>query len=109
MAHDLRRKLGQRVREIRLERKLTQEQLAERAKISWHFVSGIERAATGATLETLSAIAAAFDISLSELLLDVDRPVPRELRRLSTALAGRSAEAQRGILRIVDEALKLKD
>src|SRR5262245_57910843 len=82
MAQDLRRRLGRRVRELRQENQLTQEALAERAGISWHFVSGIERAATGATLETLSSIAAAFGISLSELMLGVDRPAPRELRRL---------------------------
>lgn len=109
MAKDLRRKLGRRIRELRLERGWTQEQLAEHAELSWHHISGIERSVTGATVETLVAIATALDVSLSELLLGVDRPAPRELRRLSTALAGCSAEAQQSILRIVEEALRLGD
>jgi transcriptional regulator with XRE-family HTH domain len=86
---------------------MTQEQLAERAGITWHFVSGIERGVKGATVETLSAIAGALEVTLSELFLDVDQALPREFRRLSTALAGRSRDHQIVVLRIVEEALRL--
>jgi transcriptional regulator with XRE-family HTH domain len=109
MATDVLQRLGQRVRELRAQRGYTQENLAERAKITWHYVSSIERGTKGATLETLAAIAAALDVTLSELFLDVDRPLPRELKRLTAALAGRRAESQRAILRIVEEAIKLAD
>jgi transcriptional regulator with XRE-family HTH domain len=108
MANVLQR-LGQRVRELRAQRGYTQESLAERAKITWHYVSSIERGTKGATLETLVAITAALDVTLSELFLDVDRPLPREVKRLTAALAGRRTESQRTILRIVEEALKLAD
>lgn len=88
---------------------MTQEQLAERSGITWHFVSAIERGTRGAAIETLLAVATALDVSLSELFLGVDRALPRDHKRLSTALAGRSSEAQRRILRIVDEALSLEN
>jgi transcriptional regulator with XRE-family HTH domain len=101
------RRLGQRVRELRTQSEFTQEELAVRAKITWHYVSSIERGTKAATLETLAALSTALDVTLSELLLGVDRPLPRDLRRLTTALAARPVDQQRTVLRIVEEALRL--
>jgi transcriptional regulator with XRE-family HTH domain len=107
MALDLLERLGRRLRDLRKECDLTQEELAERAEISWHFLSSIERGQKGATVETLLALAKALDMSLSELFLDVDRGAPKEAKRLGSVLAGRSPEAQRTILAIVEQALRL--
>jgi transcriptional regulator with XRE-family HTH domain len=92
---------------LRQARDLTQEQLGEKVGISWHFVSSIERARKGAPVETLAKLAAALDVTLSELFLGVDKPLPKETKRLETALAGKSPEAQRQILRVLAEALGL--
>jgi len=107
MVKELSRQLGLRVRLLRDQNGMTQEDLAVKAGITWHFVSSIERGIKTGTLETLAAIATALDVTLSELFLDVDRPLPRELKRVTTALAGRSPEAQRAILRLVEDALHL--
>jgi transcriptional regulator with XRE-family HTH domain len=105
--HDVSRRLGRRIRELRVEQDLTQEELAVRATITWHYVSAIERGTKAATVETLTAIAAALDLSLSELFLGVDRPQPSDVRRIATALAGQPIDAQRAILRLVEDALRL--
>ena len=107
MPHDLLHKLGLRVRALRTLHSLTQEALAERVGFRAAYVSQIENGAKGATLETLAGIAAALGMTLSELFLDVDQPLPEELDRLSTALAGQSLERQRTLLRILEEALRL--
>lgn len=109
MASELVRRLGARLRELRDARGLTQEQLGEKAGISWHFVSSIERGRKGATTDTLAKLAALLDVTLSELFLGVDKPLPKETKRLETALAGKSPDAQRHILRILAEALDLAD
>jgi transcriptional regulator with XRE-family HTH domain len=109
MATTLARRLGARVRALRKARGLTQEQLAERAGISAHFVSALERGVKGATLETLAALSTAFEITLSEMLLAVDRSPPRELARIEAAIAGRSLEVQRRILRLVEDALRIAE
>ena len=109
MAADVPRRLGDRLRVLREARGLTQEELGEKAGITWHFVSSIERARKGATTETLAKLAAALDVTLSELFVGVDKPLPREAKRLETALAGKSVETQRRIYRIVAEALELAD
>lgn len=72
-------------------------------------VSSLERARKGATTETLAKLAAALDVTLSELFVGVDRPLPREAKRFETALAGQSPETQRHIFRILAEALDLAD
>lgn len=107
MSADVLGRLGRRVRDLRARVDLTQEQLAESAGITWHYVSAIERGKKAATLETLAALAGALDVTLSELLLDVDRPMARDARRLTQALAGQPPEVQRTILKIVEEALRL--
>lgn len=102
------RQLGRKIRELRTRAGLTQEQLAARSGITWHYTSAIERGTRGATLETLAAIAEALNVSLSELFVGVGRPLPRELKRLDAALAGLSPEEQQTILELVEVALRLK-
>lgn len=72
-------------------------------------MGSIERGEKRARLDTLVELAAALDVSLSELFAGVDRDLPlsRDAKRLALSLAGRSIETQRRILRILDEALQL--
>jgi len=66
---DIGKRIGQRIRELRTQRpeRWTQEDLAERAKISVSFLSMIERGERVAHVETLEALAAALGVTLSEL------------------------------------------
>jgi transcriptional regulator with XRE-family HTH domain len=107
MSDDLLRKLGLRVRELRTARRLTQGALAERVGFRASYFSHIENGVKGATVETLAAVAAALGVTLSELFVGVDQPMPRDFDRLSTALAGQSPERQRLLLRILEDALRL--
>lgn len=59
--------LGQAVRALRIERKLTQEQLAELAGVDVTYVSAIERGRRNLTWTTLKKISGAFDVTVSEL------------------------------------------
>ncbi len=66
---DIGKRIGQRIRELRTQRpeRWTQEDLAERAKISVSFLSMIERGERVAHVETLEALSEALGVSLSEL------------------------------------------
>lgn len=102
---EVRQRLGARIRMLRAERRLTQEELADRAFISSAFWSFLERGEKTASLDTLVSIAEVLDVSLSELFLDVDRETPEDLARLSAATAGQPPEIQRRIFRVVKEML----
>lgn len=71
---DIGKRIGQRIRELRTQRpeRWTQEDLADRAKISVSFLSMIERGERVAHVETLAAIAEALGVTLSELFAGAD-------------------------------------
>ncbi|MHB8872346.1 MAG: helix-turn-helix domain-containing protein [Myxococcaceae bacterium] len=66
---ELGKRLGHRIRELRTQRpeRWTQEDLAERARISVSFLSMIERGERVAHVETLEDLAGALGVSLAEL------------------------------------------
>lgn len=60
--------VGKRVRQLRLQKKLTQEQLAERAGISTSFLGHIERGSRKLSLDSFCRIARALDCTANDLL-----------------------------------------
>lgn len=65
---DLIKALGQRVRELRSERKLTMEKLAELSGIDYRQLSYIELGQTDASLSTLYALSQGLNVTLSFLM-----------------------------------------
>lgn len=65
---DIRLALGSAVRQLRRERQLTQEALAERAQVHPHYISDIERGTRNVALVNLTYIAEAFQLSAAQLL-----------------------------------------
>ena len=63
----LKQKFGKKLRAIRLERRLTQEQFAEALDISVDFLSLIERGRNAPSFETLDNIAKRLRLPVSEL------------------------------------------
>lgn len=63
----LRAKFGQRLRELRKQKGLTQEQLAEAAQISVEFLSNMERGVNAPSFETLERLAQALKVPIKEL------------------------------------------
>lgn len=95
--------IGRRIRQYRLERKLSQEVLSEMADVTPAHFSHIERGNTKPSLPTLIRIANALEITIDDLLCDnveksrhvrvrdVDRLLedctPQEIRALTEILA----------------------
>jgi transcriptional regulator with XRE-family HTH domain len=62
------RGLGKRIRLIRVDRELSQEQLARAAGMSRNFVSSVERGAHGVDVVRLVRLAAALDVDVAVLV-----------------------------------------
>jgi transcriptional regulator with XRE-family HTH domain len=62
-----RRAFGQRVRELRHARSLSQERLAEEAGLHRNYVSGIERGERNVGLDNIHALADALGVSPADL------------------------------------------
>lgn len=73
---DPRRSLGLRIKELRTEHGLTQEDLAERSGLFRTYMSRIESGAANPTLTMLYQIASAFAVDVRELLAPPAGHVP---------------------------------
>lgn len=60
--------LGERVREIRLERGLTQEQVADAAELHWTFVGQVERGERNISYKNLLKLAVGLGVDARELI-----------------------------------------
>lgn len=74
---DIKKRLGERIRQLRKERELSQEQLAESANLNAKYLGAIERGERNLSLESMQKIATAFGISLSFLLQFEDHPLAK--------------------------------
>jgi transcriptional regulator with XRE-family HTH domain len=68
MKRNITKKFGDRIRELRSARVMTQEGLAELSGLSRQYIGDIERGVRNISLINIEKIAKAFSISLSELL-----------------------------------------
>jgi transcriptional regulator with XRE-family HTH domain len=73
--------LGERLRAIRLLRRLTLREVAAAAGVSESFVSQLERGRSSASVATLQRLAAAVGIEISDLFAGEPESGPRVLRR----------------------------
>ena len=65
--------LGSRIAQLRKNRKITQEKLAEKAEISNNYLSNIENNHSIPSLETMIKICTALNVTPDELLLGVSK------------------------------------
>ena len=72
---NLRKRLGQRIRDLRQARELTQEQLGERARVSYKFIGDVERGKGNPTVTWLDSVAKGLGVALKDLVAD-DAPRP---------------------------------
>jgi DNA-binding NtrC family response regulator len=68
---ELNLKIGKKVRELRVEKRFTLKQLAERTNLSVSLISQVERAESASSISTLNKIVAALNISLKEFFGDI--------------------------------------
>ena len=64
--------LGKAIRALRLERAIAQEELAHRSQIERSYMSSIERGMQNVGVMTLVRIAAAMEISVSQMLIKAE-------------------------------------
>ncbi|MCG8450434.1 MAG: helix-turn-helix domain-containing protein [Pirellulales bacterium] len=63
-------KFGRRIRQLRLKKGWSQEELADRAKRHWTYVGGVERGERNPTLLVIASLAKALGVKISDLFPD---------------------------------------
>ncbi|MCB1060894.1 MAG: helix-turn-helix transcriptional regulator [Calditrichaeota bacterium] len=82
--------IGARIRNLRLARNLTQEELAERADLTKGFISQLERDQTSISVDSLIGILKVLDIKVSDFFKETqpDQVVFNKIERISIAETG---------------------
>jgi transcriptional regulator with XRE-family HTH domain len=78
---DVREAFGQRLRELRRARELSQEEVAHRAGMHVTYLGGIERGERNPALVNINRLANALEVSLAELFSIWRSPVPSATKR----------------------------
>ena len=95
--------IGRRIQEIRKQKGLTQEQMAERVNISPHYLSALERGVYNIKLDLLVDILNVLNCSADEVFQDVvDTSSKIKASQLSEKLKGLPLHEQRKILEVVE-------
>ena len=68
VSSDIRARFGSRLKQLRTEKGLSQERLAELATMHWTYIGGIERGERNPTLINIEKLADALEVTLPELL-----------------------------------------
>lgn len=85
---DVLSRLGRRIRELRLQTGLTQEQLAERADLHPTYLGGIERGERNLSLNNLDKLAEAMQVPLHSLLDFQDEQNGRRVDGVKSLIVG---------------------
>lgn len=104
--------IGDRVKELRTQNKLSQEQLALRAEITTAYLGQIERGEKNPTVVTVEKICNALGISLSDFFSNQSFAITEEdavLKQIVYELKDRSSAEKQEIWQIIKHALKLKE
>ena len=72
------KQFGERIRELRLAMRLSQEQLAFKSGMHRTYLGGIERGERNPSLKNIAAIAKALGVTLSQLFLFGDRELGKK-------------------------------
>lgn len=101
---DIAKQLGIRIRHLRNERHMSQEELSFKAGISPAHLGQIERATKNPTIDTIAKIAAALDVSVSSLFTSdtISAPIQSAvIGKINAQLQSMSEDEQKDILRII--------
>lgn len=69
---DIKKRFGKRLRKLRRNKDLTQEQLADKVGVSLNFIGQVERGENSPSFETMQKIAEVLEVDISELFLPPD-------------------------------------
>ena len=80
---DILENISNQIRDLRVSKKITQQELAERTNLSVPYISQIENSHRNISLETFVKIVDALEVSLSDFFLPYSVPQDTEMMELS--------------------------
>jgi transcriptional regulator with XRE-family HTH domain len=100
---NVRKELGKRIRELRKIKGLTQEELGEKANLSYKFVGELERGTVNVSLDSLFRISQALDIYIGDLFRKGETAILKIKVKEKSPLSKLSSQD----LRLIKKSLRL--
>ncbi len=100
---DMRKKLGERIRELRKSIGITQEELGEKAELNYKFIGELERGQVNVSLDSIVRIADALEVKIGDLFSKEKIPVLKITVKEKTPLSKFSSQD----LHLIKKALRL--
>lgn len=95
--------IGDNIKRLRKEQKLTQIELAKKAQISRSYLADVENDRYNASVETLKSIAAALDCNISDLMgNDSNKESDPDIRRIERARSKMPPQDREKMMRILE-------
>lgn len=108
---DLQKAFGNRLRELRTSSGLTQQQLAQKARMDYKYLGALERGERNPTLFNIGRVADALGVPAGDLLsgnaFKPAAPDQVDTATLSNLLSGQSSATRRKLIELVRVALRL--
>ena len=107
---DLQTRIGEKIRKIRVDRRLTQKAFADRIAVNVSYIGPLEKGIKTPSIHTLDRIAQAFRLPVSYFFLDDDDPEESEsstLYKLRALLNSRTEEERAFLYRALVELTKV--
>lgn len=99
---DIKRAVGDRIKDLRNGRGWSQEELADQANVSRSFMGEIERGQASPTIESLDKITNALEITLEDLFRNLQPSVDSKLAILMDKINGLSTESLKDFLDLME-------
>ena len=102
-------KIGEKIRALRLQQKMTQEQLADRLGVSYQSISRWENGITYPDIEFLPAIANYFSVSLGYLMGQDDIEKRRAIKKQINRIANMSENDEDELIELIRKCRREKE
>ncbi|MBI4653564.1 MAG: helix-turn-helix transcriptional regulator [Nitrospirae bacterium] len=79
MRNDMRKRLGERIRELRKSAGITQEELGEKAELNYKFIGELERGKVNVSIVSIARIAEALGVKIGDLFSKEKIPMQKIL------------------------------
>jgi transcriptional regulator with XRE-family HTH domain len=100
---ETRKKLGERIRELRNSAGITQEELGEKASLNYKFIGELERGRVNVSLDSLVKIAAALNVETGQFF-SKEKPL---IRQVSSKEKNPFAKLSSHDIRLIKQTFKL--
>ncbi len=101
---DVKKLVGDRIRQLRKQRKLSQEELGYKSDLHYTHIGAIERGEKNWSIDTLVKVAGGLNVTINDLLVLPSKP--EEIKKLKKAITKEINESSPEVLKIFSDMIR---